>query len=593
MPGSVRSRNSNGSHDLASAASESGDYLSVAHACARLGALAVAGLGAVVLVGWIFDITILKTLAPGLTSMKANTAGAFIATGLALFLIVTAPASRRSMVVARTLAIFAMLVGGLTLAAYVFTIDLGIDQLVFSDISIRYPGRMAPTTTIAFLCVGSALLALTVRSSRALAFATWVGVTTLATFTLALIGYAYGVTSLYRMSSYASVALLSAIGFWILSLALLAANPTRGFVATILSDTSGGLAARQLLPTIPLLLFAIGWLCLLGEQAGAYGARFGFSLVVILTVVVSLLAIASTATRLHRVDLRRQEAADDVAALNIGLQQQNVALESASRTKSEFLSTMSHELRTPLTAIIGYSEVLRDGLVGDMTEEQRGFVNDIATSGRHLLSLINDILDLSRVEAGSMRVDAEPVLISSLCEIALSTVREEAALRQVLVEFEPTADLGLVQADSRKIRQVLYNLLSNAIKFTGAGGRVTLHVARVPRSGVGELSGDWPGRSFPLPATDAAEFVEMRVTDTGIGMSSDGMERLFKPFSQLDSGLARKYAGTGLGLALVKILVDLHAGTEAVESLPGEGARFTIWLPLQPAVAAAVGSPRT
>jgi signal transduction histidine kinase len=549
----------------------------------------VAGLGVVVLVGWICDITFLKSLAPGLTSMKANAAVAFVAAGLALFLVISAPASPRRMVAARLLALFAMLIGGLTLAEYVFTIDLGIDQLAFSDTTVRWPGRMAPTTTIAFLFVGSALLALTVRSSRALAFATWVAVMTLATFTLALIGYAYGVTSLYRVSSYTSVALNSAVGFWILSLALLAANPTRGFVATILSDTSGGLAARQLLPTIPLLLFAIGWLCLLGEQAGLYGARFGFSLVVIVTVVVSLLAIASTATRLHRVDLRRQEAADDVVALNVGLQQKNVALEGASRTKSEFLSTMSHELRTPLTAIIGYSEVLRDGLVGDMTEQQRGFINDIATSGKHLLSLINDILDLSRVEAGSMRVDAEPVLISSLCEISLSAIREEAALRQVLVAFEPTGDLGVVQADSRKIRQVLYNLLSNAIKFTGAGGRVTLHVARVPRSGVGALSGDWPGRSFPLPGIDAAEFVEMRVTDTGIGMTPDGMERLFKPFSQLDSGLARQYAGAGLGLAMVKMLVDLHGGTEAVESLLGAGACFTIWLPLEAAGDAAVG----
>jgi signal transduction histidine kinase len=118
---------------------------------------------------------------------------------------------------------------------------------------------------------------------------------------------------------------------------------------------------------------------------------------------------------------------------------------------------------------------------------------------------------------------------------------------------------------------------------------VTLHVARVPRSGVGALSGNWPGRSFPLPAIDAAEFVEMRVTDTGIGMTPDGMERLFKPFSQLDSGLARQYAGAGLGLAMVKMLVDLHGGTEAVESLLGEGACFTIWLPLEAGGDAAVG----
>ena len=263
------------------------------------------------------------------------------------------------------------------------------------------------------------------------------------------------------------------------------------------------------------------------------------------------------------------------------LQQKNVELEDASRMKSEFLANMSHELRTPLNAIIGFSEVLRDGLLGEMTDQQRGFIGDIFSSGKHLLSLINDILDLSKVEAGKMTLDLEPVQVSSLFANSLSIIREKAATRHIRLEMDVAEELGSMQADARKVKQIVYNLLSNAVKFTPDGGQVTLRAGRVraPRRRAAVRHAG--GRSFPLAENEFAEFLEISVTDSGIGISPEGLEHLFKPFSQIDSGLARKFEGTGLGLAMVKLLAELHGGTVAVQSAVGEGSCFTVWLPFR------------
>ncbi len=262
------------------------------------------------------------------------------------------------------------------------------------------------------------------------------------------------------------------------------------------------------------------------------------------------------------------------------LQQKNTELEYASRMKSEFLANMSHELRTPLNAIIGFSEVLRDGLVGPLSESQRTFLADIFSSGNHLLSLINDILDLSKVEAGKMTLELEDIDLASLCGNSLSIIREKAASRNVQLTMDAMSERALLRADARKVKQIVYNLLANAVKFTERG-HVALRVETVPRARVGELLGAWPGRALPLAFNEFNEFIKISVTDSGIGISPTGMAGLFKPFSQIDSGLSREFAGTGLGLALVKLMVELHGGTVAVQSQVNEGACFSVWLPLR------------
>jgi len=263
------------------------------------------------------------------------------------------------------------------------------------------------------------------------------------------------------------------------------------------------------------------------------------------------------------------------------LEEKNIELEHASHMKSEFLATMSHELRTPLNAVIGFSEALKDGMVGDMTDTQREYISDIFNSGQHLLSLINDILDLSKVEAGMMALELEPVELQSLLSNSLLIVREKAALQHIQLKLDAEADLGSFELDLRKTKQIVYNLLANAVKFSAPGGVVTLAVRQVSRDEVGTLAGHWPVQGFPVPQSDFEQFLELSVSDTGIGIAESSMDKLFKAFSQIDSSLARKFEGTGLGLAMVKQLTELHGGSVAVASLEGAGARFVAWLPIR------------
>lgn len=255
--------------------------------------------------------------------------------------------------------------------------------------------------------------------------------------------------------------------------------------------------------------------------------------------------------------------------------QKNLQLEEASRLKSEFLAHMSHELRTPLNAIIGFSSALAQGLGGPLNEKQKEFTHFIFDGGKHLLSLINDILDLSKIEAGKMSLELEPTDIKALLETSLNVVRERAAAHGLKLQLE-AENLGCVMADQRKTKQIIYNLLSNAVKFTPDGGAVVLRLCSVPCAEVpaGSLCSLTGGEALPVE-----QFFSLSVMDTGIGIELADLKRLFQPFMQLDSGLSRKYKGTGLGLALVKQLVELHKGHLFVQSEVGQGSTFTVWLP--------------
>jgi signal transduction histidine kinase len=221
---------------------------------------------------------------------------------------------------------------------------------------------------------------------------------------------------------------------------------------------------------------------------------------------------------------------------------------------------MSHELRTPLNAIIGFSEVLREGLAGELNPKQREYSGEIFNSGQHLLLLINDILDLSKIEAGKMTLELEKVNLHLLLESCLAIVREKAMVHGIALNARVEAGLGEAMVDVRKFKQIVYNLLANAVKFTPDGGRVLLEAQGIPS---GQL--------------------EISVSDTGIGIAEKDLPRLFAPFEQLDSSLARKYEGTGLGLSMVKRLAELHGGSVGVRSELGRGSRFTVRIPLRTA----------
>lgn len=254
--------------------------------------------------------------------------------------------------------------------------------------------------------------------------------------------------------------------------------------------------------------------------------------------------------------------------------------EETTRIKSEFLANMSHELRTPLNAIIGFSEILKDGLTGELTPEQHEYITDIFNSGQHLLSLINDILDLSKIEAGKMVLDLEPLDIGPMLVNSLSIVKEKAAAHRIQLQIENPEPLGKILLDVRKTKQIVYNLLSNGVKFTPDGGYVTLKAGKVSRSDIEAwISPGVTSLRMPLPVNDFTEFLKLEVEDTGIGISAEAAPHLFHAFSQLDSSLSRETEGTGLGLVLVLKLAQLHGGTMAMDSTPGQGSRFIVWLP--------------
>jgi signal transduction histidine kinase/DNA-binding response OmpR family regulator len=265
---------------------------------------------------------------------------------------------------------------------------------------------------------------------------------------------------------------------------------------------------------------------------------------------------------------------------NAQLTESNQQLEDQSRFKSEFLANMSHELRTPLNAVIGFSEMLKDGMAGVLTERQRTFAGHIYKGGHHLLSLINDILDLSKIEAGKVDIALERVTLEATINEALTMVAELARGRSVQVVPQFDGPLGSLQADRRRLKQIVLNLVANAIKFTPAGGQVSVRVGAVERAHAeSAVPGPGQGLRMPLPAGDAARFVEISVRDTGIGIARDDIEKLFKPFMQISNTVTRSVEGTGLGLVMVHRLAELHGGTVAVSSEPGQGSCFTVWLP--------------
>ncbi|MBL0224708.1 MAG: PAS domain S-box protein [Geobacteraceae bacterium] len=281
-------------------------------------------------------------------------------------------------------------------------------------------------------------------------------------------------------------------------------------------------------------------------------------------------AVSLNATTFYDRDRRLQgvfAAARDVTErkrLDQVLQEKNFELESArtvaektNHAKSDFLANMSHELRTPLNSVIGFSEVLQDQLFGPINEKQQEYVKNILTSGRHLLSLINDILDLSKVESGKMVLELSEFSLQESLEASLMMLREKALKDGIDLHMEPASQVDVqIVADQRKLKQIMFNLVSNAVKFTPAGGAVNVSAVR---------DGD---------------FMEITVADTGIGVRKEDIPKLFHAFTQLESVYTKEYEGTGLGLALTRQLVELHGGRIWIKSALGKGSRFIFTIPL-------------
>jgi PAS domain S-box-containing protein len=270
----------------------------------------------------------------------------------------------------------------------------------------------------------------------------------------------------------------------------------------------------------------------------------------------------------------------------IQLKHINEELLRATKLKDEFLANMSHELRTPLNSILGLSNVLGEQVLGSLNERQIKAIGTVESSGEHLLSLINDILDLSKISSGMMELNVESVLVKNLCDSSLVFVKQQAFQKQVQIASNIPKNINKINVEERRIRQVLINLLTNAIKFTPSEGQVNLLVA-VGRGDTWQGEATIPQRIKLMNSP----MIVFQVVDTGIGIAANDLQRLFQPFVQISSSLNRQYEGTGLGLALVKQIVELHGGQVMAESEVGKGSCFSVALPYEMSQSSAPESP--
>jgi len=272
-----------------------------------------------------------------------------------------------------------------------------------------------------------------------------------------------------------------------------------------------------------------------------------------------LKTLINNALREQELLIRNRKLVDSLQRSNSSLEEANQALEQASHAKSDFLAKMSHELRTPLNVIIGFAELMVDQVPGEVNEEQRQCLDDILTSGRHLLGLINEVLDISKVEAGKVELKLKDIVLSEVVESVTSAMTAVLSQRRQSLDVKLGEEFFSVQADEARLRQVFFNLLSNASKFTPDGGEIKIEARR------------------------KGNFCQVSVSDNGIGIKVEDLRQIFEPFYQADNSIDREDGerrGTGLGLSLVKEIVEMHGGRIWVESEYGKGSNFIFTLPL-------------
>lgn len=281
---------------------------------------------------------------------------------------------------------------------------------------------------------------------------------------------------------------------------------------------------------------------------------------IIIYALLSILGIVGIIVMITKHKKQSKSLEEAVKTRTSQLEQEKIKVDKANSAKSIFLANMSHELRTPLNAILGFSDMLKDGMVGDMTDRQTEFVHDINESGDHLLSLVNDLLDLSKIESGNMELEISEVNLKKLIKRSTLFIKEKVFSKRLGLSVEIDINIDTITADERLIKQVLVNLLSNAVKFTPESGRISVKVKKV------------------LANSESEKMLEISIEDTGIGIKENDLEGIFEPFKQVEPVMTKQYQGTGLGLSICKDIIQLHGGKIWMESEWEKGSKisFTI-----------------
>jgi signal transduction histidine kinase/CheY-like chemotaxis protein len=530
-------------------------------------------IAALSLVGWALQSAELRSFGQPV-SMNPMTAVAFLMCALSLWLLGPRETPEPWRLIARGLAIVAGLIGAYRVLDYLLHFPWHIDRLLFP--ARLEDNKMAPNTAGCFVLAGVALALMDERIFRRRSLNNLFALATLAIALLGLTGYFYGTQRLYQVGHAIPMALNTSIAFLLLASGIICARPEREPLATVASNTAGGAMARRILPAAVLLPLILGWLRLRGEQMDLYDREVGVAVFALMAVVIFSMLIWWSARLLYVVDAERRDAEHQLLVRNRELEHLAARLtrseeslrvakdaaESASRAKSNFLANMSHELRTPLNAIIGYSEMLEEEATGRGEEQTVGDLKKINAAGTHLLALINEILDLSKIEAGKTTLHLEEFSVAALVRDVVTTVRPLVEKNGNELVTDVSRDAATMRADLTKVRQCLLNLLSNATKFTERG-RISVKVSREP---------DQQG---------AHEVIVFTIADTGIGMNREQVEGLFQAFTQADTSTAARFGGSGLGLAISRQFARLMGGDLTADSRPSEGSTFTLRLPAQ------------
>jgi len=528
---------------------------------------AVAIIGALTLAGWALNLPIITQWAAGGISMIPLTALCFVLAGGSLTMAVRPHRSARTEAIQQTLAALVATIAILTFYEYLRGSASEFDLLLFGDKlrggPLSPPGRIAINTAACLLLFALALLSIPhdqrKRDLRAQMFAT----PGLFIALVAVLGYVFGVKGMYSLSQSSGMAMPTAIAHLILGVGIIFAVRDRGVAALLMDEGAAGVLTRRLLPAALLAPVLLGIIRLAGESAGIYESEFGVSLFAVLSILIFVVLVLWSARVLRNSDKERvdllaleQQARAHAEKARSEAEAARAEAERANNSKTDFLAVMSHELRTPLTAIMGYEELLSDGITGPVTELQRQQLGRINASSRHLLGLIDEILTFARVDIGRERVRWESMSVNHTLADAASLVQPMAADKQLRFVVELLDEDQAIQTDGTKLRQMLVNLLSNGIKFTDKG---EVRVGCAVSNGV----------------------LEVRIADTGVGIAAENIEDVFEPFWQAEQTATRKTGGTGLGLSVTRKLARLLGGDVTVASRMGAGATFLLTLPMK------------
>jgi signal transduction histidine kinase len=529
--------------------------------------VAVALLGVMAFAGWAFSVHLVTGITTGGHPILPLTALCFIFSGTALTMAVSPNRSPTRDAIQQTLAALVATIAGLTLYEYLRGSESGFDLLLFGD-RLRpvtnYPaGRIPINSAGALLLFALGLLSIPHDQRRHDLRAQMFATPGLLIALLAILGFLFGVKGMYSLSQSSGMAPPTAIGLLILGTGILVAVRDRGVAALLVDDGPAGVLTRRLLPAAVLAPIVLGIIRILGESAGFYESEFGVSLFAVASILTFVGLVLWSARVLRNTDKERvdlllleQEARAHAEKARNEAEAARAEAERANNSKTDFLAVMSHELRTPLTAIMGYEELLSDGITGPVTELQRQQLGRINASARHLLGLIDEILTFARVDIGRERVRWESMSVNHTLADAAALVEPMASAKNIQFIVGLLDEDQAVQTDGTKLRQMLVNLLSNGIKFTDKG---EVRVICSVHDGI----------------------LEVRIADTGVGIAAENIEDVFEPFWQAEQTATRKTGGTGLGLSVTRKLARLLGGDVTVASKVGMGTTFLLTLPMK------------